>query len=300
MLTNFFSTTKPVNSMFIIALFFCYVIVGFFTGFVPVINFTLILWFLIFFGIVNFVNSRNDLTFDNSYFFLFFVFLLGFFPEAFKINTFFYSNIVLTVYVRRVYSFQSSKNIIKKLFDSGFWIGVSFLIEPFTLLFFPLTFISILIHQHIDARRIFTPIIGFSVPLILYFTYCFWYAELDRFYALFYWYTNYDFSFYYTSKYLSLFSLVLVLVSVSSILKTPKTLRVKNTFRKSWILICFHFLFSLILLIVLKNRNGSEILYIIFPSALIIANGFELFQKKWYADIILLIFFSASLMYYIY
>ncbi|WP_299672633.1 DUF6427 family protein [uncultured Tenacibaculum sp.] len=299
MLTNFFSTTKPVNSMFIIGLFICYVVAGFFTNYVNLVNVPLFLWFLTLFAIANFVNSKNNLTFDNSYFFLFFIILLSFFPETFKINTFFYSNLILTIYIRRVYSFQSSKNIIKKLFDSGFWIGISFLIEPFTLVFFPLTFIGILIHQHIDIRRILTPIIGFSVPIILYFTYTLWYENPDDFNVLFNWYTNYDFSIYNTSRYLILFGLILLLVTISSILKTPKTLRVKNSFRKNWILICFHFFFSLILLLILKDRNGSEVLYIIFPAALVIANGFELFQKKWYADFILIAILSASLFTYL-
>ncbi|SNR17615.1 DUF6427 family protein [Tenacibaculum jejuense] len=298
MLTNFFSTTKPVNSMFIIGLFACYVVTSFFTNYIDVVNIPLFLWFLTLFGIVNFVNSRNNLTFDNSYFFLFFCILLGFFPEVFKINTLFYSNLILIIYIRRVYSFQSSKNIIKKLFDSGFWIGISFLIEPYTLLFFPLTFIGILVHEHIDVRRIFTPIIGFSVPIILYFTYCFWYSELENFYNLLSWKTNYDFSIYNTSRYIILFSLLLILITLASILKTPKTFRVKNTFRKSWILICFHFFFSLVLVVLLSERSGTELLYIIFPAALIIANGFELFQKKWYSDIILIGILSASLLSY--
>ncbi|WP_442265015.1 DUF6427 family protein [Tenacibaculum sp. ZS6-P6] len=299
MLTNFFSTTKPVNSMFIIGLFICYVVAGFFTNHVNLINIPLFLWFLTLFAIVNFVNSRNNLTFDNSYFFLFFIILLSFFPETFKVNTYFYSNLILTIYIRRVYSFQSSKNIIKKLFDSGFWIAISFLIEPFTLIFFLFTFIGIFIHQHIDIRRIATPIIGFSVPIILYFTYCFWYAELERFYTLLNWYTNFDFNFYNTSRYLIILSLLLLLITISLILKTPKTLRVKNMFRKSWILICFHFFFSLLLLLIIRDRNGSEILYLIFPSALIIANGFELFQKKWYSDLILFAILSISLFTYL-
>ncbi|WP_299618501.1 DUF6427 family protein [uncultured Tenacibaculum sp.] len=300
MLTNFFSTTKPVNSMFIITLFICYVATGFFTDYVSLVNIPLFLWFLTLFAIVNFVNSRNDLTFDNSYFFLFFVLLLGFFPETFKINTTFYSNIVLTLYVRRVYSFQSSKNIIKKLFDSGFWIGISFLIEPFTLLFFPLTFLAILIHEHIDIRRILSPILGFLVPLLLFFTYCFWYDNIAQFEQLFNWNTSYDFSFYNNFRYIILFSLLLLLVTISSALKSPQTLRVKNTFRKSWILVCLHFFFSLLLLLVLRTRNGSEVLYILFPAALVIANGFELFRKKWFADIIILVILAASLLPYFY
>ncbi len=295
MLTNFFSNTKPVNSVFIITLFMCYMSIGFFTGEIASLNFGLFFWFLVLFGFVNFVNSRNDLTFDNSFFFLFFVILIGCFPSTIKIDSFFYSNLILVIYVRRVYSLQSSKNISKKLFDSGLWIGISFLIEPFSLIFIAMTYLAILLHQHVDYRKLLIPVLGFLSPVILSFTYFFWYEELDRFYALFYWYTSYDFSFYNSFSFQLLFGIVFLLIFLSFLLKTPKALSVKNTFRKNWILLCFHMLLACALLVFIKNRNGTEILYILFPAAIIIANGFELFRKKWFADIIMLLIFLVSL-----
>lgn len=294
MLTNFFSNTKPVNTVFIITLFMCYLGIGFFTGEVVHLNFGLFFWFLTLFGFVNFVNSRNDLTFDNSYFFLFFVIFIGCFPMTIHINSFFYSNLILVIYVRRVYSLQSSKNISKKLFDSGLWIGISFLIEPFSLVFIILTYLAILLHQHVDYRKLLIPLLGLLTPIILSFTYHLWYEKLDRFYVLFHWYTSYDFSFYNNLTFQLLFGVIFLLIFISFILKTPKALSVKNTFRKNWILLCFHMLLACTLLVLIKNRNGTEILYVLFPAAIIIANGFELFRKKWFADIILLLIFLIS------
>jgi len=298
MLTNFFSTTKPVNSVFIILLFACYTVASYYTGNINNLNFGFSLWFLLLFGLVNFVNSRNGLTFDNSFFFLIFVILLGYFPSVLKIDNFFYSNLVLVIYLRRVYSLQSKKNVIKKLFDSGLWIGVSFLIEPFSIVFFPLTFLSITMYQHIDFRRLFAPILGSSVPLILYFTYLFWYNNTDEFLNLFTWSFTFDFTIYdaLVNKLLLSFSGLLTFIALT--LKSPKALAVKNLFRKSWILIFFHFITAILLVILVQNRTGSEILYLLFPSALIIANGFELFQKKWFADFILLLIFSGSILVY--
>lgn len=294
MLTNFFSNTKPVNSLFIIALFVCYLVIGFFTEISFSLNISTFCWYLALFGFVNFVNSRNNLTFDNSYFFLFFVFLLGCFPTTVSVNSFFYSNLVLVIFVRRVYSLQSSKNITKKLFDSGLWLGVSFLIEPFSLVFSFFIYLAMILHQHVDFKKLFIPILGFVSPVILFFTYSFWYESLDSFYKLFYWYTYYDFTFYNQFPLKLILTGILSITFIALLLKTPKALAVKNKFRKSWILVCFHFLLALVLLIIVKDRNGTEILYILFPSAIILANGFELFQKKWFADIILILFLIIS------
>lgn len=298
MLTNFFGNTKPVNSVLIIALFVCYACFGWFFGHVQLISVGLFFWFLMFFGVANFVNSRNNLTFDNSFFYLILTALIGFFPETIKINSFFYSNLILAIYVRRVYSLQSSKNTLKKLFDSGFWMGISFLIEPFSIVFFLMTYFSITLHQHIDFRRLFTPLLGLIAPVVLFFTYCFWYDEMTRFEILFNWKFSFDFDRYNSAYYFFTFGFIGFLVLSSLILKSPKALSVKNTFRKNWILVCMHFFLACTLFLLVNDRNGTEILYLVFPTALIIANGFELFQKKWYSDIILLLILIGSFIIY--
>ena len=299
MLTNFFSNTKPFTSVIIIALFFVYAFLGYFFEYIPELSIGLFLKFLVLFGLVNFIKSRNNLTFDNSYFFLIFVILIGYLPITVSINNVFYSNLILLVYVRRVYSLQSSKNTIKKLFDSGLWMGISFLIEPFTIVVFPMTFIAILIHQHIDYRRLITPLLGFVSPIILYFTYHLWYDQQQKFYALLDFSTYYDFSIY-TSFTLKLsLGVIVTLTFFGFLLKTPKALSIKNEFRKNWILVCIHLLSVFILLLIIKNRSGAEIAYLLFPCAMIIANGFELLQKKWFSDIILLLLFLGSFVQYL-
>ncbi len=294
MLTNFFGNTKPVNSVLIIALFLSYLFISYFFGSIVQINFTLFFLFIIQFAVVNFINSRNELTFDNSYFFLFFITLIGFFPKSIIINTSFYTNLTLLLFLRKVYSLQSSKTILKKLFDGGFWIGISFILEPFSVIFIILIYASVLYHQRLSYQTLFAPVFGFITPIILYFTYCFWFDKSQHFHLLFNWYTSYDFQFYNTLGYCISFGIVGVLLFFSWLYKSSKALNIKNTFRKNWILISIHFLLSVLLFLVVKIKNGSELLYLFFPTAIIIANGFELIQKKWYADIVLIVILCSS------
>ena len=82
------------------------------------------------------------------------------------------------------------------------------------------------------------------------------------------------------------------------LLKTPKTLAVKNRFRKNWIIVLFHLVLTGIIILLINNRNTSELLFIFFPTAIILANGIELIQKKWLADAIFFIFLTLSFVHF--
>lgn len=291
MLTNFFGNSKPINFLVIFSLFFSILIFTFLGGNFS-FNFTVIPLFLLLLGIANFIISKNNITFDNSFAFLFFVLLIGFFPKIITTNNILYVNITLFLFLRKVYSLQSSKNVFQKLFDAGLWLGVSFLITPISFLFFIVLYMAVFLHQHITFQKVIIPVLSFIIPIFLYFTYCFWYdiSFEITFFELF----NFGFSVYNHINYLVSLIFVGTFVLFSILLKTPKTLSVKNTFRRNWILVLNNFMVAVIVVSGTANKNGSEFLYLIFPTAIILANGLELFEKKWWSSIILLLFFIGA------
>ena len=130
MLANFFGKSNPVNFIVIFSIF-----LGFF--FIhssistpsAIFNFSFVLdlllmltFFLVFFFFFNFILSKNKLTLYNSYGFLIFVLLFGFFPGSMSSRHELLLNILVLVYLRRVYSLRSGKDLYKKIFDSGFWL----------------------------------------------------------------------------------------------------------------------------------------------------------------------------------
>ena len=84
---------------------------------------------------------------------------------------------------------------------------------------------------------------------------------------------------------------------ISILIKTPQALAVKNNFRKSWILILFNLILAIILLFNSDNKNGSELIYIIFPTAVIIGNLIEIYENKWFSEafIALLLLFAITM-----
>lgn len=294
MLANFFGKSKPIGALVILILFLCFYALFVFTERIS-FDFWGFILILLTFSLTNFINIKNELTFDNYYMYLIFVLLMTLFPKTFETNTSFYANIAVLLSLRRAYSLQSEKVIFKKLFDAGLWLGISFVIEPFTLIFFLFIYIAVYFHIQLTIRTLAIPLIGFLIPVFLYFTYCFWYEKTTDFYNLFVWFTDYNFTLYKNASYLFSILFIVFFIVASVVLKTPEALSVKNTFRLSWKLVILNLFLSVLLIIVTNNRNGTEILYALFPASIIIANGIEIYQKKWISDVVILLFFAGAI-----
>lgn len=296
MLANFFGKSKPVNFLVIFTLFLVYFFLHFFYTEISFNSIKELFYFVVIFAVFNFILAKNQLTFDNSYAFLVFVILIGFFPTVIKINYTLYATITILLFLRKVYSLQSSKNTLHKLFDGGLWLGISFLIEPYTAVFAILLYASTYLHQRFTYQTLLTPLISFGSVIFLFFTYCFWYEKTADFYLLFNWSYLYNIDLYLSTKYLFPNIIIGIFVILAFMLKSPKALAVLNTFRKNWILTFIHLITSTIVVLLINPKNGSELLFLFFPTAVILANGLELFQKKWLADVLLLLLLVTSVL----
>ncbi|MFT5671734.1 MAG: hypothetical protein ACI9JT_000351, partial [Polaribacter sp.] len=140
MLANFLGKSKPINFIILLILFFGLFIGTSFSIFEST-SFDLYLLFKILFFIgfnlvvfffYNFVVTKNNLTLDNFYAFFIFTILLSYFTS---LTTNLKTLTILLLYVlflRKIYSLKSKTNTLSKLFDSGFWLSILFLITPFS------------------------------------------------------------------------------------------------------------------------------------------------------------------------
>lgn len=296
MLANFFGKSKPVNFIVLFALFLSYFYFNLFSKEVSLETVKELIGFMILFAIFNFVITKNKLTFENSFAFLFFILLIGFFPDVIHIDKTFFTFLIILLFSQKVYRLQLPKNSFYNLFDGGLWLGVAFLVEPCTLVFSILFYISIYLHQRFTYQTLLIPFIGYGSVLFLFFTYCFWYNKTDIFYQLFDWDFSYNIDFYSNVKYILSFLFIGVLVFYSLVLKTPKALSVINRFKKNWILTIIYLLISSAVILLIPQKRGTELLLLFFPVAIILANGIELLQKKWISDVLLFLFFVCSIL----
>jgi hypothetical protein len=305
MIANFFKKAKPAGVILIIGLLFIYYF--FATFYIYKNNFSFsflvnrlflfclyVLWLLVF----NFIVSKNKLTLNNLYGLLLGVIFLGTFYESLFANNLLWSNIFLLFAYRKIYSLSSNLNIKVKLFDAAFWIGIASLIYFWSFLFFILIYVGIILYKKISIRNLIIPIVGFIVPIFLYFIYCLYINELPLFYQKFEFKINLDFSSYNFIKYLIPIVLLGLILIWSLIRVTPKIISVNNKLKQTWILLLNHLFVAIIVAGLAVVKNGSETFFLIFPAGIIIANFIPKLKWKWLRNGLLFLFLVVSISVY--
>ncbi|MDP3359461.1 MAG: DUF6427 family protein [Lutibacter sp.] len=305
MIANFFSKTKPATIFSIVSLLFVYyfTVTFLFNSTELSIQFLIKrISFFIFIAllllIVNFIVKKNKLTKDNSYALLLMVFLLGTFPEAMFSYIIILANFALMLGFRKIYSLRSGVDTKLKLFDACFWIGIATLLFSWSIFFILLVYLGMIIHQKLTVKNLFIPIVGFLTPMFIYFTYCLYFESATFFYNKFNYGINLDFSSY------TLLKLLIPVIFLSTVLLwslvkiTPKVVSVRNNFKFSWDVLINHLLISITIVVLAPTKNGSELIFVIFPSAVMVANLMHHIKSKIIRNMILYAFLLVSVSVY--
>lgn len=297
MLANFFGKSKPVNFILIIVLFLGYYILDNFMYRFVTINlqlFMLMPLYLAMFFLYNFIISKNKLTKDDSYAFLLFVIGLGCLPQLNVAYETVFEYIVLFLFLRRIYSLRTYKLVYEKLFDSGLWLGVLFLLSPAYLLYILLLLVAVALFVKIVYRTILIPLLGFLIPMFMFFTYHFYVGSIDEFYQLFEFTFSLDFAVYSASFYAIPIVIFGVITFTAVLLRSGRIFSVSNKFKRSWSLLLLHLLVALCSLFLVDKKEGTELIGILIPSTILIANWLQSVEKKLIVNIVLLTFLVIS------
>mgnify|MGYP006939817779 CR=1 FL=1 len=256
--------------------------------------FVVIPLFLGTFFLYNFIITKNRLTKDNSYAFLLFVVGLGCLPQLNVAYIVLVKYVILFLFLRRIYSLRTLKSVYEKLFDSGLWLGVLFLIAPENVLYLFLLFGAVLLFIKITFRTIVIPILGFLTPIFLVFTCHFYVDTLANFYQLFEIRFTLDFYLYNASFYVISIAAFGLITFIAILLKSGRIFSVSNLFKRSWILLMLHLLVALSSLFLIEAKDGTELIAILIPSTILIANWIQSIERKIIVNIVLLLVLAIS------
>ncbi|QTD36629.1 hypothetical protein JL193_10795 [Polaribacter batillariae] len=184
--------------------------------------------------------------------------------------------------------------MLQKLFDSGFWLAILFFIEPFSAMFALLIYVATYVHHKITIRTLFAPVVGFCAPLLIYYAYCLWLNEVRVFTNLFVFKQFHKISFYAENNFYWLVISILFLTTIGFILKTPKALSVNNTFKKNWLIVTFQLLISFFFVLLIPEKTGVEILFLIFPASIVVANGLEIIKSDFIKNIVFYVLLAST------
>ena len=294
MLTNFFSNSKPFHFILISLLLFVgytfhnFQISSFENDFIWLIQlifkFGLYIILMLIFG---FIIKKNNLTQINSYALFIFVCLLLLTPNVFQNSKPILSTVFILLALRRILSFNSKKNIQKKILDASLWIGIATLFYFWSILFLLVLYAALIQLASKNFKLFLIPIIGMFVVFIIctiYFLYLdnnmYWFTDYENF-------TSFDFSSYKPLKnFFSLF-VMLSMIVISLVFKflnfTKTPLRKKS---KYWIII-FTLITGIIIVILTAQKNGIELIFTIVPISILFSNFIEALQRKWVSEVML-------------
>ena len=305
MIANFFNKTKPaivLNLIMLFALFYFTSIFSFQSIDISIASIGLVigvfLCFVFMLLLLNFILRKNNLTEDNSYALLITILLLGSFYETmFGLNIFF-SNLVLLLAFRKIYSIGSGIKTKSKLFDAGFWVGIATLIYSWNFIFLILVYVGLVVFRKTNIKNVFIPIVGFITPIIIFFTYQFYFNNLDAFHNVLKLDMSFNFGAYNALKLLIPITILLALLIWCVVSLSPKVVLVSNNFKFSWKIILMHLLVSIAIVVVSPIKNGSEMFFLIIPGAIVLANYVEKTASSTFKNLILYLFLVISISVY--
>lgn len=294
MITSFFNKSRPIYFAFVFFItLLAFIItrinsenVGLSYNFV--IKQTILL--VIIFGsifLLNFIVNKNSLTNNNNYEILLFSLFLLFIPETTNHSNVLLSNFFVLLGLRRIVSFRSPKNIKKKIFDAALWIAIAALFYFWSILFFVLIILSLILYTDNNLRHWIIPFLGVltvflisSVISLIYY---------DSFLGIFNLSSkiSYDFSNYNSVSYLVAITVLFSFGIWSSIFYLQNIKKKKKAFRVSFKTIILATVIAFLIVIQAPKKNGSEFLFLFAPLAIIIANYIDIIQEKWFKEIFL-------------
>ena len=294
MLTNFFSNSKPFHFILISLLlfvgytFYNFQISSFENDFIRLIQLTFKFGlYIILMLIFGFVIKKNNLTQINSYALFIFICLLLLTPNVFQNSKPILSTVFILLALRRILSFNSKKNVQKKILDASLWIGIATLFYFWSILFLLVLYAALIQLASKNFKLFLIPIIGIFVVFIICTIY-FLYLDNNMYWFIYYEnFISFDFSSYKLLK--NFFSLFVILstIVISLVFKflnfTKTPLRKKS---KYWIII-FTLITGIIIVILTAQKNGIELIFTIVPISILFSNFIEALQRKWVSEVML-------------
>lgn len=306
MLSNFLSKSRPINYLIILMILVIFFFIGVFSDANLKINLFLFgkilmnitaLFFMVL--LINFVIRKNTLTKDNSYSLFLVVIFFAMLPNTMKWSTVFLSNVFLLISLRRIFSLKNNVRTAIKIFDAGFWLGISVLFYSNLILFWVVLLMGLVFYQRLNIKNFTISILGMFIPVFLFYVYCLTFNQLPIFNNIFNFQMENDIVFYGKLTILIPITILssLTIWSIISITSGIHKISTKN--KSSWFLVLTTLWIAILISYYKVDKNGSELIFLFFPASVIMANYFQKEKDKIFRNLILYLIFFVTIAVYL-
>ena len=238
--------------------------------------------------VLDFLSNKNNLTKKNSYKILIFSLFIALLPETYLNPMILMANLFVLLALRRIISLRSNKEIIKKLFDAAFWLSIATLFYFWSILFFILIVVGIILYRVVKIKNWIIPIVGILTVAIIWSSY----MIIMGYDLILYFQNLINFSFDISTlnnKRIVISCTIILSYGIWSLLYFIRYLKAKSKkSRPSFIIIIFMIIISLLVVALAPDKNGSEFLFLFAPLSIIITNYLETISEKWFKETLLL------------
>lgn len=295
MISSFFSKANPIHLVIVcFIMLLVFVIAKFYyldepltiTGFIKQTALFMISLTSVF--VLDFLSNKNNLTKKNSYKILIFSLFIALLPETYLNFRILIANLFVLLALRRIISLRSNKEIIKKLFDAAFWLSIATLFYFWSILFFILIVVGIILYRVVNIKNWIIPIVGILTVAIIWSSY----MIIMGYDLILYFQNLINFSFDISTlnnKRIVISCTIILSYGIWSLLYFIRYLKAKSKkSRPSFIIIIFMIIISLLVVALAPDKNGSEFLFLFAPLSIIITNYLETISEKWFKETLLL------------
>lgn len=292
MLTSFFSNSRPINFIIVavyILIFYLFANVSTLLSsslwiILQEVGMLLLLVLSVF--LLNFISGRNELTGRNAYKSILFAGFLCMFAAAMQNNDVILANLFLLLALRRILSFRSQRETVKKIFDATLWVGVASLFYFWSILFLFVVYFGILVHVGHRFKNWLVPVVAFLTLLSL--VTCLDLLITDSFYTLTDWAqaSNFDFENYRNPELLLPAAFLLALTAWSTFFYMLIIQKASANAKASLFIILLCAGVGLTIAVLAPTKNGSELMFFFAPLAIIVTNYFQNMKDKWFKEIL--------------
>jgi len=289
MITSIFSKSRPINFLIVFLLSFLALIIAVFKFSTITITANsiaqlLAVFLCCFFSalLVDFIVSKNSLSQKgNAEVLLFSLFLLTI-PQVFLDWNIVLSNFLVLLALRRIISLRTPKEHIKKLFDSGFLIGLASIFYFCALLFFILIFIGLLFYSVSEIKKWVIPYLGVFTVAIIAISFSL-IVNNDFFTTLNVQSTiNFNYNAYNSVQLIVAITMFLSFGLWCSVYYLKGIKKKMKTSRPSYKVVLAATVIAAVIVTIAPKKDGSEFLFIFAPLAIIFSNYIETIDEKWF------------------
>ena len=254
------------------------------------------LFFLTSIFLVVFIITKNKLTQKNSFAALYFFIFISLMPQTLTDHKIIIANGFILLSYRRIFSLETKLNMKKKYFDAALWLSIATLFYVWSILYFIPLLVTFLLRPNDLVKHLLVLVFGAGSAGVSVYLFASVFGMTPSFLMFYSPKVNFDLFSQITEVTKVSIALISVM-TIGSVLSLFSPLILKNSKSRNNFIVLFLMLFTgLGISLIAVNMFAENMLFLIFPLAVIMANFTQQQKFSWLSDLFLTALLSLVLL----